>query len=359
MWREFVEFIARFFRKAPAPPPEPPPIITPATAPVVVRSPERIIAESHAAYLDYPYLDTEDRQRVGEAYAEQCADEIEELIAQLAKLPKRADFKKPVYGIHLDSIHRLVGFQIAQLTPEKLSRPLDFQHTGAAVGEMEPSRRGISVKRYRILTPREVRGRVLGYHKHFIESRWVSIVGQKRYEDSIIYGYEDERDGSWQAVSAPQMTYTHDKWNLWLPTARLTPQEDLVQTKLAIGLQYLSEFYWLAYFTSPNSYFSLQVALKPQTALNLFKHREKPTHAKRRKALAHLVSPHWRDVPTQAEETEIQVFVREHSRGTDWFDWLGLECAVVPALRDIQRLNFAKIERQLLKKSGSDRRQKV
>jgi hypothetical protein len=75
---------------------------------------------------------------------------------------------------------------------------------------------------------------------------------------------------------------------------------------------------------------------------------------RRRAALRHWVSSHWRQARSQDEDDRDRTWVREHLRGATEFAWNGLACRVVPSVFDQERvvLSKVKVEATKLVKDG-------
>jgi hypothetical protein len=84
---------------------------------------------------------------------------------------------------------------------------------------------------------------------------------------------------------------------------------------------------------------SLLLPCDAASALELFKFRDLPEGKKRRDALLHWVSEHWRRKPTDYTEA---VKVHEHLRGQTEFKWAnGLNVSIRPAVEDLKKIYAA------------------
>lgn len=87
---------------------------------------------------------------------------------------------------------------------------------------------------------------------------------------------------------------------------------------------------------------SFMIPVERQSAREVFRLRDIPDGAQRRAALIHFVTKHWRRKPSQKDDSDPDVLVREHLRGETKFNWNGLRCEIVPPAYDVERLRGEK-----------------
>jgi hypothetical protein len=107
--------------------------------------------------------------------------------------------------------------------------------------------------------------------------------------------------------------------------------EDRIYVALAKEQQFARRYEWtvrLAYGSAP----SISLVTNPTGALEVFRLRDIPPGHRRRAALRHWVSEHWR-----SRGTEDAVKVRAHLRGEHKFNWNGLRCEICPSAFDVER----------------------
>jgi hypothetical protein len=84
-----------------------------------------------------------------------------------------------------------------------------------------------------------------------------------------------------------------------------------------------------------------------------FRFRDLPDGRKRRAALLHWVADHWR---ADRRDTEAEVYVRKHLRGSTGFRYGDLACDVSASAEDAEAVRQAMRDRAAMRKAGTDRR---
>lgn len=95
--------------------------------------------------------------------------------------------------------------------------------------------------------------------------------------------------------------------------------------------------------------FSFKFATIPEKAAAIFRLREIPDGEKRRRALRNWVTSHWR---SDYRDPEMEVYVRQHLRGAEEFEWDGYFCRVIPSNYDLELNTKLAEERQEMGAQG-------
>lgn len=100
--------------------------------------------------------------------------------------------------------------------------------------------------------------------------------------------------------------------------------------RLTLGLRYD----WSVVLQEADWPVSVRFTTTPEGARAVFRLRDVPPGAARRKALLHWVTGHWR---RSGPTFDARTFVRPHMRGTTTFDWNGLRATIQPSAYDAER----------------------
>lgn len=97
--------------------------------------------------------------------------------------------------------------------------------------------------------------------------------------------------------------------------------DDSLRAQMALGMQFTRYYQWMVGCRHGDRP-SILIPTDPTGIRDLFRLREVPEGRQRRAALKHWVSAHWRK---KRDDEEAKIFVRQHLRGAETFDWLGLQ----------------------------------
>lgn len=183
------------------------------------------------------------------------------------------------------------------------------------------------INRYRRVSPKAVRGRVHGFAKHIVEFSAGKVTPSTGlYESSRAYlGWQGRR------------------WRLMPRTDGVGPQNpdsspDAARSiQMAQSVQFSSDWWWLAKI----GWIGHPMVTLPTDAVGareVFRLRDIPAGKKRRTAIRHWVSEHWRQRRKGPGETR----VREHLRGGCEFTWNGFYVKLMPSIVDQERAAAAK-----------------
>lgn len=109
---------------------------------------------------------------------------------------------------------------------------------------------------------------------------------------------------------------------------------DSWRAQMILGVQFTRYYQWMVSFRKRGRP-SILIPTDPTGIRELFRLREVPEGRERRAALKHWVSAHWRK---KRDNPEDKVYVRQHLRGAETFDWLGLECTIYPSQDALDRI---------------------
>jgi hypothetical protein len=193
--------------------------------------------------------------------------------------------------------------------------------------------------RFKWVTPRDVRGKLVRLLPIMIEKTMVFFNEglDKAQTGSNVFGRR--QDGVWIPLNSRLETYVAD-------------YEMESQVQLHIGLQFLKESQWRVYISYGDSP-GIEIPTDPVGAQAVFRLRDLPDNAARRKALRHWVDEHWRQI---RDDPTVETKVRTHLRGGAEFSWNGLHCRIIPSRTDTVLAALAKADREDMTLVGADRR---
>lgn len=217
-----------------------------------------------------------------------------------------------------------------------LPRPLDV----AIVARNEDDPDGFGVTRYRRPNRQETRGRLRRHMPIVIDGSMAVIDGDGHgWTARSLFGSGDGR-------TFVNITNGQESGNAY-------KDADWSQRiQLAMSLAFTRQFFWsvkIGYEGSP----MIRIPTDPVGAREVFRLRDIPEGRKRRAAIRHWVSEHWRK---RRDDPSEEVKVREHLRAATTFTWNGLRCEISPSDDDIQRARRAIEQRQVEREAGTDRR---
>lgn len=134
----------------------------------------------------------------------------------------------------------------------------------------------------------------------------------------------------------------------WLPFATL-PEEHADYERvvnLVVSIAFTLRYEWRVDLANANGT-GVSLTTDPFGARALFRLRELEDGEKRRGALRHWVSQHWRGT-----SEDVEALVREHLRGKVEFHWTNLSCTMHPSDYDVARAQRAEALRADLAKAG-------
>lgn len=144
--------------------------------------------------------------------------------------------------------------------------------------------------------------------------------------------------------------FTHE--GIW----RIQPNDPrtLKQQKVFLGCVFMEPAFWVAR-VALDSAPPLSLITDPTGVKELWKFRDIPEGAKRRSALLHWVSDHWR---MDRHDPDVEVYVRKHLRGCRSFAHGDLVVDVQESREDRAAIHEAIRERTAARTTGRDRRKR-
>jgi hypothetical protein len=115
---------------------------------------------------------------------------------------------------------------------------------------------------------------------------------------------------------------------------REDPKEMTERLRVFLGIQFTRYYQWRVCLAYPG-YPSLGLTTDPTGIRAIFRLRDVPDGRERRASLRNWVSEHWRTLPRTSEEDG--TWVRQHLRGAMNFNWLGLNCQILPSQEAIDK----------------------
>lgn len=128
-------------------------------------------------------------------------------------------------------------------------------------------------------------------------------------------------------------------------------QANIMLAGLAVGMK----GNWSAKVKVSDNIPSLTVLTDPTGVKELWKLRDIPDGKKRRDALLHWVSQHWRQ---NRKDPEVESYVRKHLRGATEFRHGEMSVVVQPSEKDNVEIEFAKRDREMLRNKKEDLRKR-
>lgn len=125
------------------------------------------------------------------------------------------------------------------------------------------------------------------------------------------------------------------RWLRWGPAFE-RPMRDAIlheRMQMFVSLQFSRRYDWHVLMAAHQHAPRIAIGCKAESARKVFALRDLPPGRKRRAALRHWVSEHYRNLKAP-EPTG----VRSHFRGAENFDWAGLCCAIEPSEYDRDRV---------------------
>jgi len=204
------------------------------------------------------------------------------------------------------------------------------------------------VTRLRSVTPKDVRGMVHRISPFMLRK---DVLAHDRGRLMTASGVVTYFGGQW--IDA-------DKRTIWdetreIPMASGPDKYATTMGGLAIALALRHRYEWavnVGWEQSP----SIRIVTDPTGLKELFRLRDVPSSGDRREALMAWVSSHWRK--TRADQ-DVETYVRKHLRGATKFEWKGLACEVVPSRYDMETRDKLIAERNSMRETGTDRRERV
>jgi hypothetical protein len=154
--------------------------------------------------------------------------------------------------------------------------------------------------------------------------------------------------GRWvrSAYISHGLSVNHDTGTVWRGGWVPDPDEEVsMRINAAIGLQF-TEYYEWGVTISSDVGIPVKFATDPEGARRAFAERDKPASG-RRESLKRWISQHWR-----AKRPDREVFVREHMRGMEEFNWCGFNCKISPSQDAIAKDDKLVKERKELEREG-------
>jgi hypothetical protein len=131
-------------------------------------------------------------------------------------------------------------------------------------------------------------------------------------------------------------------------------QRTLFQQKMFLGCVFMEPAFWVARVTLDTAP-ALSLITDPTGVKELWKFRSIPDGSKRRAALLHWVSDHWRQ---DRHDPDVESYVRNHLRGARSFSHGDLSIVVQESREDRACILEAIKDRESARKCGRDRRRK-
>ena len=122
------------------------------------------------------------------------------------------------------------------------------------------------------------------------------------------------------------------RWGQNFPRPKFDPMIH-ERASMLISLQFSRRYNWRVLVGATEHAPRLAIDCQPESARKLFGARDIPPGRKRRAALRHWVTEHFRNV-----QAEVPTAVRSHFRGAETFDWAGLHCEIEPSEHDKDRI---------------------
>lgn len=153
------------------------------------------------------------------------------------------------------------------------------------------------------------------------------------------------KKGGWFAMKPPRR----------LGDNRFGLQHDHEQLafSLGVGITKVSEFWWRVVIRFDGRKPGVMLFTDATGVKDFFRFRDVPEGKKRRDALLHWVTDHWRQ---NRRDPEIENYVREFLRGSREFSWHGLSGTIELPKTDLDRQEAAIVGRKRLKREELDRR---
>lgn len=198
-------------------------------------------------------------------------------------------------------------------TVESLDEPLDYTILGIPQDENAGSK--FALQRLRIVTPKEVRGRVRKIYP-------------KMYEDSLAFVFHNGTYQTARTIVGETPSRMVDILYRGVDEQGRPCGIESDMTKERVGLivcqQFLKPYLWRVVIESELgaslSFFSSPVGMR-----ELFRFRDIPEGRRRRAAIRNWISEHWR---RKHDDPESATWVRKHLRGTQTFRWNGLRITI-------------------------------
>lgn len=191
----------------------------------------------------------------------------------------------------------------------------------------------ITSQRIRRVQAAEIRGQTKGTWPNMVERSicWIDRSTGKGTTSRSIWA--ETRALEWKRI---------DNFPMGIRESESAASERL---NLAHGVQFTARYQWTVYLAAP-PYPGILIPTSPAGVLEAWRLRELPEGASRRNALRHVVNAHIRH--TENEETQADIFVREHLRGQETFRWNGLVVRITPSRFDLERIERGKVTRRSL-----------
>ena len=167
------------------------------------------------------------------------------------------------------------------------------------------------------VAPRAVRGRVQTI-RPFMAQVTVGQFNTRRFGE-YVFGWDPVGDGRWRDL------------------AQIKGEPDVTLegfVKLGVGLHWNRQFQWRVLLSLHPDSPRISMTTDPVGMKEIFRLRDVPPGKKRRAALRTWISEHWRRKARQ--DKEASVFVKQHLRGAQIFDWNGLRCTLIPAPDELE-----------------------
>ena len=122
---------------------------------------------------------------------------------------------------------------------------------------------------------------------------------------------------------------------------------------LATAVQFFRKQCWCVDIGFHDIEASISFLTDPTGVKEMFKFRGISDGKKRRDALIHWVTNHWRQ---NRYDPEIEIYVRSFLRGATVFSWFGMNVEIIIPKCDTERIEKLKLERNVMRLAGTDRR---
>jgi hypothetical protein len=196
----------------------------------------------------------------------------------------------------------------------------------------DPDPDAFSMARYTTITPKQARGIASRVSPHMVVARHGQM---DRGELLLATGLFTWLGGQW-----------HDARG-----GRLEPN-DHYQPLLATSIALRQRYEWAVSLGLENLP-SVRFATDPTGIKDAFRIRDLPEGRDRREALMTWVTDHWR---MDRYDPEMEIYVRQHLRGTTKFTWKGMDCTLLPAIFDIEKRDKLIQLREDMKAKGEHKR---
>lgn len=130
-------------------------------------------------------------------------------------------------------------------------------------------------------------------------------------------------------------------------------EESQEQSRLALGVAFMEPCFWTAHVRLSSHSPRVSLITDPTGVKELWKFRDIPEGHKRRDALLHWVSEHWR---RHRVDPDLEGYVRAQLRGQRRLRCSGLDVEIQESKEDRAKINEAIRERQAMRRSRRDRR---